>query len=234
MTLSHVIIDKGREEPGRESPRRKQFLLEFGVPFIEQRLEVGDYLLGEYPIEYKSWGDLYGSILSGRVYEQAFNLQQYKSPMIAVVGDKFRELNELRKFRKYGRGKTFHRDPEEIIRTGLATLYKSFNVSIVMFDSDRDFCLFVAAMYKLLNKEPSKYRPIFHKRKAGDINNPKELKKIQENVLCEIPKISVGKAQAILKPNRYSLKRVINNPDRLREIKGIGDVIIENMKKVFR
>jgi len=220
MTVDHVIIDKGREEPGKESPQRKQYLYKFGVPFIEQRLEIGDYLVGNYPIEYKSWEDFYASMLDGRLFEQAKNLCQYARPMIAVVGNKYKALYNMGKYRKGS--------PDETIRNGLVTLYKSFPISVMMFENDKEFCLFVKGLYGSLNKEKRKYRPIFHRRK------PKSLKEVKENVIAEARGgISIGKSKILLGANNYSIKQVIADIDSLKNVKGIGPKIISRLKEVF-
>ena len=231
MTVDHVIIDKGREEPGKESPQRKKYLYEFGVPFVEQRLEVGDYLLGEYSIEYKSWPDLYASLMDGRLFEQAKNLCQYERPMIAVVGDKFRSLHTMSKYRgRHGGGNNFgnRTQPEDAIRNALVTLYRAFPISVMMFDSDKDFCLFLKGLYDSLNKEKRHHRPIFHKRK------PKSIKEVKENIMAEARGgISIGKSKTILEANDYSIKRVIDNIDSLVNVKGIGPKIVDRLKEVF-
>jgi len=229
VTVDCVIIDKGREEPGRESPQRKQYLYKFGVPFIEQRLEIGDYLVGDYPIEYKSWEDFYASMMDGRLFEQAKNLCQYKRPMIAVVGDRYKALYNMNKYRKGGGGGNIRRgSPDVTIRNGLVTLYKSFPISVMMFDSDKDFCLFVKGLFDSLNKEKRHYRPIFHKRK------PKTLKEVKENVMAESRGgISIGKAKILLGAKDYSIRQVINNIDSLKNVKGIGPKIVDRLKEVF-
>jgi len=223
-----LTVDKVYIDIGREAPDRKQYLSKFGVPFEEKRLDIGDYLLGDYNIEYKSWTDFYASMMDGRLWQQLINMRQYKHPMVAVVGDKYKSLYKMSNYRK---GRPFVK-PEDAIRNGLATIYKSFGTPVMMFDDDKDFCLFIKALYNTLNKEKRKYRPVFHKRK------PKSIKEIKENVFCEVPNVSVGKAKLMLENYDYSILSVLGikrkcNFDKLKNVKGIGDKIVEQMESVF-
>lgn len=215
MTIESVIIDAGRE-----APNRKQYLYELGIPIEEKRLEVGDYLLGTFCIEYKTWSDFYASMLDGRLWQQLINMKQYDHPMIAVVGDKYKSLFQMAQYR---RGQ-----PEKTILSGLVTIYKSFSTPILMFDNDKDFCEFVAALFKSLNSDKVSHRPVFHRRRSKRIND------VKEDVISEARGgVSVGKAKMMLKENDYSIKKLVNNLDKLENIKGIGPSIIKRMKEVF-
>jgi ERCC4-type nuclease len=223
LVVDHVIIDKGREEPGRESPRRKQYLYDFGVPFIEQRLDIGDYLIGDYIVEYKSWEDLYASMNDGRLWEQLNNMRQYPHPMIAVVGEKYKALYEMSRFRRGSK-----QSLEKTIRSGLVTIYKSFPVPVMMFENDKEFCKFIESLFNSLNKEKRKYRPVFHKRK------PKTIEEVKENVVAESRGgVSIGKAKTLLDASGYSIKKMIENVDMLGNVKGIGPKIVKRIKDVF-
>lgn len=224
LTVDRVYIDIGRE-----APNRKQYLYKENIPIEEKRLEIGDYLVGDYIIEYKSWTDFYASMTDGRLWTQLANMKQYDHPLVAVVGDKYKSLYKMSNYR---RGRQ-HFQPEDSIRNGLVTIYKSFGIPIMMFENDEDFCKFVATLYKSLNKEKRKYRPVFHKRK------PKSLKEVKENLFAEIPNISIGKSKLILENNDYSIMKVLGitqqvNVEKLQEIKGIGNKITEQLEKVFK
>ena len=84
MTVDKVYIDIGRE-----APNRKQYLYKFNVPIEERRLDIGDYLVGDYIIEYKSWKDFYASMMDGRLWQQLINMKAYQHPLVAVVGNKY-------------------------------------------------------------------------------------------------------------------------------------------------
>jgi len=215
--INGILIDKGRE-----APNRKQNLLKMGIPFKEEQLLIGDYLLGDYCIEYKCWEDFYASIMDGRLFEQARNMESYKHPLIAVVGDKYKSLFKMNMYRG---GRT---RPEDMIRSALVALYRSFNVSVMMFTDDKDFCKFLGTLYHSLNSDKKKYRPVYHKRKPKDINE------VRENVFCEVPGISVGKAKIILKNYDYDINKVLADIDNITDIKGIGKKLQESIAEVFK
>ncbi len=215
--IEGIIVDKGLE-----APNRKQNLLKLGVPFKEEQLLIGDYLLGDYCIEYKSWTDFYASIIDGRLFEQAINMTQYEHPLIAVVGDKYKSLFKMSMYRG---GKT---RPETMIRNALVALYRGFKIPVMMFDNDQDFCKFLGALYYSLNSEKKSHRPVYHARK------PKTLKEVQENVLTEIPGISVAKAKMLLIPYQYDILALLSDIDNITSIKGVGKKLQKSVAEVFK
>ena len=64
-------------------------LLRLGVRVSIERLEVGDYVVGDtYGIERKTADDLVDSIIDKRLFEQAKLLREaYEKPLIIIEGD---------------------------------------------------------------------------------------------------------------------------------------------------
>ena len=72
-----------------------------------ETMTVGDYVFDDKVcFEYKTANDFIGSIIDGRVFKQARNMQQYPFSYIIIVGNVAKEIN-TRNERKYwnGRGK---------------------------------------------------------------------------------------------------------------------------------
>lgn len=81
--MPDLIVDSRETNSGIPALLRRA-----GVPFVQQELAAGDYLIGEVLLERKSANDLAASILDGRLFPQAEALSNAAPrPTILVEGD---------------------------------------------------------------------------------------------------------------------------------------------------
>jgi ERCC4-type nuclease len=74
------------------------FLKQLGAIVTYRNLSVGDYILSNgYAVERKGVGDFLSSMLSGRLFDQAYRLTEaYRVPILIVEGDFYDMLEEFR------------------------------------------------------------------------------------------------------------------------------------------
>ena len=94
-----IRIDN-REDNRRIKSAEKYFRKSNNETIVET-LTVGDYVFEDKVcFEYKRADDFIGSIIDGRVFKQARNMQQYPFSYVLIVGDVAKEINK-RNERKY-------------------------------------------------------------------------------------------------------------------------------------
>jgi ERCC4-type nuclease len=71
------------------------YLIGKGVNFIFEKLDVGDYIVGDVVIERKSAADFFSSIYSGRLKIQLSNMVNIKNKILLIEG-----VSEYKKFNK--------------------------------------------------------------------------------------------------------------------------------------
>ena len=107
-----------------------------------QKLEVGDYIVGNLLIERKAPSDFVASIISKRLWNQAAELKEIKSQnyqsMIAIVGDVWRGLADRR-----------IRNGSSMIFGAYKSLIMSYRIPIITFGDVYDFIDFIKCCDKM-------------------------------------------------------------------------------------
>jgi len=181
------------------------------------RLEVGDYIVGDVVVERKDGADFISSIRDKRIWNQASNLAQAEHPIIAVI-----DAN-IWKTIYFTRSNWIHKS----YYGALAKLTTSFGITVLMFPTDDDFLRYLKTLDKQQDKESSGVRPAPLQRKATKFCVR------QENNLCTINGVSVKTAKLIL--NHFgSVKKVANaSVKQLKKIDGIGPKTAEAIYKLY-
>lgn len=186
-------------------------LKKFGVKVNQQALKVGDFIVSDrVAIERKSHSDFVGSIINGRIFEQAKDLKEnFSKPIVVVEGYSNRQINE------------------NALKGAIASLLIDFSISIVTTKNPQDTARIVYWIAKKEQRKSTRGIAI----KVG--KKPKEIKMLQEFIICSIPGISTITAKKLLK-HFGTVERIFNASEgKLKKVNGIGKKLAERIRKIL-
>jgi len=194
----------------REPEKIKNLLTKHNINYEVTRLLTGDFVYNNWIFERKTIEDLYGSIISGRIFNQIDNMKDNYDNVVVIISGKTSNC--------YFSIPNFN---ENIINGAIASFITKYKINVLRVDSDS----VLIKMIDLITKKSSD---------IGSINVIKIRKMTNEDVylsmLCCINGLGVNKAKNILA--KYSFKQIPNlSIDQLKEVEGIGNKIAENIKK---
>lgn len=183
--------------------REKQSLI--AANLIEQKantkfekLEIGDYLIGETCIERKTFSDFLSSMISKRLQYQLINMKKYENNFLILEGFCY-NYNEF----------NIH---ENAIRGMILSIINDFKISIIYTKNEIDTSKFLIGLARKKEKLPKEY----------SIRQNKTQKTIQERkqfVLEGFPEIGPSTAKTLL-IEFGSLRKIFNTlPEELEKIK---------------
>ncbi len=185
------------------SSRVVEELLILGCEIIERNIAVGDYVCSERVcVERKSAQDFVASIIDGRLFEQLSKLSEhYERPVLIIEGYNFFSRN-------------IH---ENALYGALASCTLDFNVTMLHSSNPQETAKII---YSLAKREQLKSgRNIAFKVKP----KPKELEKIQLNLVASLPFISVKLAERLLKTFGTPRAVFTASEGALQRVEGIGE-----------
>ena len=179
-----------------------------------ERLEIGDYIIGNMIIERKSSSDFISSILDGRLFRQLNNMQDLEfKPVLAIIGNIWRPFADSKM--NYG---------SQMVFGVFKSIILDFNTPIIQFDAENDFVSFL----KKCDEENKDKRQLRLPHRKG-----KTLQEQKVFALSNIEGVSVKKAELLLN-NFGSLKGVLNASKKdLLSIDGIGRKLASNVIEFF-
>jgi len=193
------------------------YLKKMKISLRETSLKVGDYIISDRTvIERKEAKDFIKSIIDGRLFEQTEDLKNNFENSIIIVEGSFNNNGNM---------------SENAIKAALASIVLDNKISIISTKNENDTAKMI---YWLARKEQEdKKRDIGIKGKK----KPKDIKKLQEYILCSIPNVSTITAKKLLK-KFGSIKNVVNAKEQeMKKINGLGDKkvkkIIDILKKKY-
>lgn len=198
----------------REDQKIIEMLKKNGVEVSVDALPIGDYLINNETVVERKEKDFLSSIFSKRIWEQLNQLKQYKNPILVIIS------NNIYKDVYYSK----HPNPIDVYISTITTIISSYNIPVVILPSKEEFVKFL----KYLDKEKGdSSRPVSKPRKDASMNE------IVENILAQIPGISIKKAQLLLK-SFGNIKSIINADEKsLNKVRDIGSNAAKNIKMVF-
>jgi Fanconi anemia group M protein len=185
-------------------------LLEQKANISFEKLEIGDYIIGETCIERKTFSDFVSSMINKRLSEQLINIKKYSKYFLILEGfyynyDKFK----------------IH---ENAIRGMLLSIANDFKIPIIYTENELDTSKFLITLAR--HSEKSKI-------KAISIRQSKNLKTLEEQkqfILEGFPGIGPVAAKTLL-IEFSNLKNIFNAlPEELQKIK----LDESQIKKFFR
>ncbi|MEM5834740.1 MAG: ERCC4 domain-containing protein [Candidatus Aenigmatarchaeota archaeon] len=183
-------------------------LKKLGALVNVQSLEIGDFILSEKVcVEKKTHSDFISSIIDGRIFEQASLLRKnFEKPIIVIEGYSNREIND------------------NALKAALACLLIDFGISLI---STKNSCDTAKLIYWIAKKEQSETKSEVA-IKVG--KKPKDIRKIQEFIVCSLPGVSTKTAIKLLK-NFGSVEKVFSaSEDELKKVLGKK---AEKIKKIL-
>ncbi|MEM5882993.1 MAG: ERCC4 domain-containing protein [Candidatus Aenigmatarchaeota archaeon] len=184
-------------------------LKKLGALVNVQSLGIGDFILSEKVcVEKKTHSDFISSIIDGRIFEQASLLRKnFEKPIIVIEGYSNREIND------------------NALKAALACLLIDFGISLVNTKNSFDTAKLI---YWIAKKEQSETKSEVA-IKVG--KKPKDIRKIQEFIVCSLPGVSTKTAVKLLK-NFGSVEKVFSASEE--ELKKVLGKKAEKIKKILR
>jgi Fanconi anemia group M protein len=164
-----MILSDYREKEVTESLRG------IGANVREASLDVGDFVVSDRTvIERKDYSDFISSVIDGRIFEQAKDLNSFEKPIVIVEGYSTRRVNE------------------NMIKAALASLIIDFGISVISTHNPHDTA---KTIYWIAKKEQEEYKKGIAV-KVG--KKPKSVQEQREFILCGLPGVSTKTAKKIL------------------------------------
>lgn len=182
-----------------------------GAVVNERGLEIGDFFCSrKVCIERKTHSDFIGSIIDGRIFEQAAHLREnFEKPIVIIEGYSNRKINE------------------NALKAAIASLLVDFNISILTTRNPFDTAKTIYWLAKREQEEKKAEIGI----KVG--KKPKEMKRLQEFIIAGIPGISLTLAKRLLKKFGSVEKVFVADESELKEVEGIGEKLTKKIKKIL-
>ncbi len=209
-TMENVFINNILYVDDREDPKIFNKLEKKQINYVKQRLDVADYIYQGWMFERKEISDFYGSIISGRVFEQIINMKNNTENCALLISGSIQSLYTNRHIK-------FNIN---VIYGAIGTIISKFKIPVLLCTSDNEL---INIMMKIGDK--STQTSSFSGNKVTVKN-----KDIAAVMVSCIPGISYKKAISILKTyNIYELFNV--SVEDLVKLDGIGKKRAENIKK---
>ncbi|MFH0711625.1 MAG: ERCC4 domain-containing protein [archaeon] len=163
-----------------------------------EKLEIGDYLVGETIIERKTFQDLVGSMINKRLFDQIHEIKKYPKHFLIIE-------NFYYNYNKFN----IH---ENAIRGMLLSIATDFQVPIIFTENEEDTSKFLILLAKRYEK-PNIQNAIRQTKTQKTIEQQKEF------ILEGFPEIGPTAAKKLLE-NFSNLKQIFNTTEK--ELKQIG------------
>lgn len=182
-----------------------------GVTVNESSLDIGDFICSKnVAIERKRHEDFLNSIIDGRIFEQARQLNEnFKVPILIVEGYSTPRISE------------------NALKAAIASLLVDFGLSIINTKNPQDTA---TTIYWIAKKEQEeKKREVFFK--VG--RKPKEIKAIQEEIVASLPGVGRVLSKRLLEHFK-TLKNIFNaSEEELKKVKGLGESTAKKIRKIL-
>jgi len=207
-----IVIDD-REGQGKNAIKFQKYFKELEIDAKIERLPVGDIVENEKGIciEHKSISDFNGSIKDKRIFEQAENMKlNYTCNYIIIVGT-FKKL--------FFEKQEFMHMNVHVLLGAMASLTAKYGIPVMTVDNDKQMIYLIT---KLMEKQG---QPVEFVNRIQFTD-----KDVYTNMMSTIPGVGYKKAKAILDKMTFE-EILMDDGTKLKEIKGIGDVLCQNVKK---
>jgi len=177
-----------------------------------QKLEVGDYEIGEFLIERKTFPDFISSMINKRLQEQLINLKKSKRPLLLVEGNYTNQSNSK-----------IH---PNAIKGMILSIQLDFQVPIINTKDENDTVDFLI----LLAKRQEKEKQEFSIRPSRNLKNLEEQKLF---ILEGFPGIGPTLSKSLLEKFK-TLKNIFNAKEEdLQNIPKFDEKKLDNFKRIL-
>jgi len=181
---------------------------------VQRKLLVcGDYILSDrIVIEKKTLQDFVKSIMDKRLFSQLKNMREnFEKPILIIEGE----------------GSLYGPLNPNVIRGALAAIAVDLGIPIIWTKDTADTA---GIIYWIAKREQ-----IDEKREVSLINkkSPETVEEQQEFLLAGLPDISLTRSKELLKHFKKPSKVFNASVEDLKKVKGIGDKIAKNVRKLL-
>jgi len=187
-----------------------EFLEMFGAIVNMDALVVGDFVCSDrVVVERKAHSDFVGSIIDGRLFEQAHHMRDhFEKPVFIIEGHSDRDISV------------------NALKAAIATLATQYNASVLNTKNPKDTALTVFWLAKKEQQGAGRELAIMVGKK------PKDEKRLQEEIVCGLPGVGPEISKRLLK-HFGSVAAVFGaSEDELKKVKGIGKKLAGRIRKI--
>lgn len=213
-----VLVDV--REKGSIVPKH---LIKLGAPIEYRQLPVGDYIVHNLCIERKDVGDYVGSLVSGHLNDQLYNMS-YNYPVSILIVEGF--VDEILVFRKLKRQQYLSSLAGSILKR--APEGESGIINLICLSTPFDTALFIYYLHKKIEEGDLFRLPkiVGRKRKVSQSER-------QVLVLSSLPGIGSKRAKILLS-HFGSIANLVNaDLNEIKSVQSIGDKTAEEIYKVL-
>ena len=183
----------------------------FGAHVNKTSLAVGDFVCSDrLVVERKDHSDFVGSIIDGRIFEQAGRMKEgFELPVFIIEGVSNRDISV------------------NALKAAIATLATNFSASVISTKNPKDTALTVFWLAKKEQQEHGRGLAIRVGKKSKDEN------RLAEQIVCGLPGVSTTICKRLLK--RFgTVENVFSaSEEELMEVEGIGKKLAKGIRSVL-
>jgi len=183
----------------------------FGAHVNKTSLAVGDFVCSDrLVVERKDHSDFVGSIIDGRIFEQAQRMKEgFEKPVFIVEGDSNRDISM------------------NALKAAIATLAADHGVSLISTKNPRDTALTIFWLAKKEQQGNKRDVSVRIGKKSKDEH------RLQEQIVCGLPGVSTVTCRRLLE-NFGSVERVFSaTEDELLQVKGVGKKLAKRIREIL-
>ncbi|MCX6820573.1 MAG: helix-hairpin-helix domain-containing protein [Candidatus Aenigmarchaeota archaeon] len=186
------------------------FLEMFGAVVNMDALVVGDFVCSDrVVVERKAHSDFVGSIIDGRLFEQAHHMRDhFEKPVFIIEGHSDRDISV------------------NALKAAIATLATQYNASVLNTKNPKDTALTIFWLAKKEQQGAGRELSIMVGKKS------KDEKRLQEEIVCGLPGVGPEISKRLLKQFGSVAAVFGAGEDDLKKVKGIGKKLAARIHKI--
>ncbi|MHC4751279.1 MAG: ERCC4 domain-containing protein [Planctomycetota bacterium] len=183
----------------------------FGAHVNKMSLAVGDFVCSDrLVVERKDHSDFVGSIIDGRIFEQAQRMREgFQKPVFIIEGNSNRDISV------------------NALKAAVATLATNFDASVISTKNPKDTALTVFWLAKKEQQEAGREISI----RVG--KKPKDERRLAEQIVCGLPGVSTKICKRLLEKFGTVEGVFSASEDELIEVEGIGKKLAKRIRNVL-
>lgn len=187
-----------------------EFLKTFGAVVNMDALVVGDFVASDrVVVERKTHSDFVGSIIDGRLFEQAHHMRDhFEKPVFIIEGMSDRDISI------------------NALKAAIATLATQYNASVLNTKNPKDTALTVFWLAKKEQQGAGRELAVIVGKK------PKDERRLQEEIVCGLPGVGPEISKRLLQQFGSVSAVFAASEDELKKVKGIGDKLAARIHKI--
>ena len=196
-----ILIDSNEAS---KAPDILEKIKTLGIPVGVEHLECGDFIIGDTLIERKTIDDFFGSLNSGRLFDQLYKMKlSGKKCFLVIIGTYpyvYKELSDITPVLKR-------------ISQMKLLCFRSYDVLLLQFAVVKEFIDLIE--YFWTQMDTMSYAPIIKKEES--------IKDIKVDIFSRLK--GIGPKRALFLAEHYSIEQIVG-----MDIKDLSNIIINNRK----